>query len=176
MIRNNRIFSAEDKHKLVAAIERAERCWLTDVPHLSVFRSVVRRLPAVRAAAVPADVITMNSRFILENVITGESDCYELVYPADAAIERHQISVLSPPGMTLIGARVGEEMCWASAVGPTVAKVRRLVHQPEAAMRCDGAVEMASRKETRQFSRNLTKGVNQPCCAKRLLRTQTRCG
>jgi regulator of nucleoside diphosphate kinase len=135
MIRNKRIFSAEDKHKLTAAIERAENCWLTDVPHLDVFRSVVRRHPAVRVADVPADVITMNSGFVLQNVITGESGLYELVYPHDASIERHRISVLSPPGMALSGGRVGEELCWASAAGPAVAKVLRLLHQPEAAMR-----------------------------------------
>jgi hypothetical protein len=90
MIRNKRVFSAEDKHRLTAAIERAGNSWLTDVPHLDVFRSVVRRHPAVSAADVSGDVITMNSRFILENVITGESGLYELVYPHDAAIERHR--------------------------------------------------------------------------------------
>jgi regulator of nucleoside diphosphate kinase len=159
VIRNKRIFSAEDKHKLAAAIQRAGHCWLTDVPHLDVFRSVVRRHPAVRVADVPTDVITMNSRFILENVITGESDLYELVYPQDAAIERNRISVLSPPGMTLIGGRIGEEMCWASAAGPTVAKVLRIVHQPEAALRTGGGggrgVVSARRNGTRRFQLQL---------------------
>jgi regulator of nucleoside diphosphate kinase len=154
VIRSNRIFSAEDKHKLTAAIKRAGDCWLTDVPHLDVFRSVVRRHPAVRPGDVPRDVVTMNSRFLLENVITGESGCYELVYPRDAAVERHRISVLSPPGMALIGARVGEELCWASAAGPTVAKVLRLVHQPEAAMRRAATASPAVRRGMLEFSRN----------------------
>ena len=153
MIRNKRVLSAQDKHKLTAAIERAEHSWLSDVPHLDVFRSVVRRHPAVRMADVPADVITMNSRFILENVITGESGLYELAYPHDAAIEQHRISVLSPPGMALIGGRVGEELCWASAAGPTVAKVLRIIHQPEAAMRSDCAVS-TKRNDALLFSRN----------------------
>jgi regulator of nucleoside diphosphate kinase len=154
MIRSKRIFSAEDKHRLIAAVERAGKSWLMDVPHLDVFRSVVRRHPAVRVADVPDDVITMNSGFVLENVITGESGLYELVYPHDAAIERHRISVLSPPGMALIGARVGEELCWSSAVGPTVAKVRRLVHQPEAAMRGVFGAMSARRSDAPLFSRN----------------------
>jgi regulator of nucleoside diphosphate kinase len=159
MIRNNRIFSAEDKPKLTAAIERAGNSWLTDVPHLDVFRAVVRRHPAVRPGDVPVDVVTMNTVFLLENVITGESGCFELVYPSDAAIDRHRISVLSPPGMALIGARVGEEVCWASATGPTVGKVTRVIRQPEAERRVRaGAVATAARVPRRgqvlQFSGN----------------------
>ena len=72
MISNRRTFSAADTERLIAAIDRAAGCWLTHVPHLDVFRSAVRRGRVVRPADVPADVITMNSRFAVENVNTGE--------------------------------------------------------------------------------------------------------
>jgi transcription elongation GreA/GreB family factor len=36
-------------------------------------------------------------------------------------------------GAALLGARVGEEVCWISADGPETAKVERLLYQPESA-------------------------------------------
>jgi hypothetical protein len=56
--------------------------------------------------------------------------------------------------MALIGGRVGEELCWASAAGPTVAKVLRLVHQPEAAMRRVLGDVSTRRNDAPLFSRN----------------------
>ena len=135
MILNRRTFSAADRERVIAAIDRAAGCWLTHVPHLDSFRSVVRRGHVVPPGDVPADVITMNSRFAVEDVITGQSRVYALVYPEGEAIRRGRVSVLSPAGMALLGARVGEEVCWMSTTGPQVAKVRRLFHQPETAFR-----------------------------------------
>jgi regulator of nucleoside diphosphate kinase len=79
----------------------------------------------------------MNSRFVLKYVSTGEWGRYALVYPEEEATYQGRISVLSPMGMALLGAHVGEEVCWTSSAGPEVAKVQRLLYQPEAAMRSD---------------------------------------
>ena len=135
MIRSRRTFSAADAERLVAAIDRAAGCWLMDVPHLELFRSIIRRGHVVPPEDVPADVITMNSRFAVADVSRGQSRVYALVYPEDEALRRGRVSVLSPAGMALLGARVGEEVCWMSTAGPQVATVRRLFHQPETAMR-----------------------------------------
>jgi len=135
MVLNRRTLSAQDAASLADAVNRAGNSWLTYTPHLDFFRSFVRRGRPTPATDVPDDVITMNSRFVLENVNTGESGCYALVYPEQEATRHGRISVLSPAGMALLGARVDEEVCWTSAAGPEVAKVQRLLHQPEAAMR-----------------------------------------
>ena len=154
MIDNRRTFSAADAEKLTAAMDRAAGCWLTDVPHLGAFRSVVRRAHVVPPADVPADVITMNSRFAVENVNTGEWGYYALVYPEQQAIRRGWVSVLSPAGMALLGARVGEEVCWMSAAGPEVAMVRRLFHQPETRMRASTRSRNVARTRSAVLSRN----------------------
>ena len=132
---NKRTLSTLDTRKLRDVVDRAERCWMTDVPHLDVLRSAIRRARTTPPAAFPGDVVTMNSRFVLKNTLTGESSAYELVYPAEEAIHRNRISVLSSAGMALLGARVGEELVWTSTAGPEVGLVHKLLHQPEAATR-----------------------------------------
>ena len=77
----------------------------------------------------------------LVNLTTDEQICYTLVYPEEDAPHAGRISVLSPMGMVLLGARVGDEVCWNSSVGPRAARVARLLYQPEAARR-DGALAM----------------------------------
>jgi len=75
----------------------------------------------------------MNSRFALRDERTGDSICYTLVYPEEDAPHDGKLSVLSPMGMVLYGAKVGEEVCWMSAAGPQVATVEKLLYQPESA-------------------------------------------
>jgi regulator of nucleoside diphosphate kinase len=79
------------------------------------------------------DVITMNSRFVLRDEHTGETIIYTLVYPEEEAPHDGKVSVLSPMGMVLYGAKVGEEVCWMSSSGPQAATVRELLYQPESA-------------------------------------------
>ena len=78
-------------------------------------------------------MITMNSRFALRDEHTGDTICYTLVYPEEEAPRDDKLSVLSPMGMVLYGAKVGEEVCWMSAAGPQVATVEKLLYQPESA-------------------------------------------
>jgi regulator of nucleoside diphosphate kinase len=130
-----RTLSTLDTRKLRAVVDRAERCWITDVPHLDVLRTAIRRARTAQPAAFPGDVITMNSRFALRNMLTDEWSAYELVYPEEEAVHRNKISVLSSAGMSLLGARVGEEVVWTSSAGPEIALVEKLLHQPEASTR-----------------------------------------
>ena len=60
---------------------------------------------------------------------------YTLVYPEDESLRDGTVSILSPMGMALLGARVGEEVHWDSADGPQVARIVELLFQPEAAAR-----------------------------------------
>jgi regulator of nucleoside diphosphate kinase len=75
----------------------------------------------------------MNSRFAVMDLRSGETICYTLVYPEDASLERGKLCVLSPMGMALLGARVGDIAHWNGASGPGSAEVLRLLYQPEAA-------------------------------------------
>ena len=133
MFMHNELTSISDKERLLQAVNRTLDSWVTYAPYLEFFRRKLRRSRTVSAEEVPHDVITMNSRFALRNDNTGETICYTLVYPEDAALHEGKLSVLSTMGVVLYGARVGEKVCWMSSEGPQVATVRRLLYQPESA-------------------------------------------
>jgi regulator of nucleoside diphosphate kinase len=133
MTLNARITSASDVERLLEATDRALRSWLTYAPYLTFFRSELRRARPLPTSDVPSDVITMHSRFALRDHNSGERICYTLVFPEEEAVDRGKISVLSPMGMVIYGARVGEDVSWTSSAGPEVATIMELFYQPEAA-------------------------------------------
>jgi regulator of nucleoside diphosphate kinase len=133
MLLSTQVTSVSDRERLLRAVDRALSSWVTYAPYLDFFRGQLRGSRTLPAAEVPEDVITMNSRFMLRDDHTGDTVCYTLVYPEDEAAHDGKLSVLSPLGMVLYGAKVGEEVCWMSVGGPQVATVKTLLYQPEAA-------------------------------------------
>src|SRR4051812_5693818 len=128
-----RTTSVQDRNRLIDAADRAANSWDTFALSLDWFRRELRRSPAVPPADVPPDMITMNTRFALHDPRSDETICYTLAYPETAAPAQGRLSVLSPMGMALFGAHVGDEVCWISSTGPEVGTVRRVLYQPEAA-------------------------------------------
>ena len=133
MTTTKRILSAGDRERLEPVIDRARGSWLTYAPYLDLFQTELRRSRAVPPSAVPPDVITMNSRFVLSYPDDEGVVCYVLVYPEEEAPQLGKVSVLSPMGTALLGARVGQEVCWIASDGPQAARVQQLLYQPEAA-------------------------------------------
>ena len=132
MLFSRRIITTEDHERLVRAVERASDSWLSYTPHLDLFRRELRRARKVAPSDVPGDVITMDTWFVLSHPRDSGSIVCTLVYPEQETMRRSMVSVLSPMGMSLLGARVGEEVCWMSSDGPELATVLRLIYQPEA--------------------------------------------
>lgn len=95
------------------------------------------------AAIVPSDsiepsVVTMNSTVVLEARPSGEQTTLTLVYPKDANTEHSRVSVLSPMGRALLGARVGDLVrVVVPACGERQFVVAALTFQPEASGRFD---------------------------------------
>ena len=133
MMLSQAIISEADKERVIERIRRARSSWSTYAPLLDWFRTGLDDVPVVPSTEVPDDVITMNSRFAVMDLQTGETISYTLVYPEDEALERGKLCVLSPMGMALLGARVGDVVHWNGASGPGSAEVLRLLYQPEAA-------------------------------------------
>ena len=133
MLLETRRAPANDKERLIDSVDRALDSWATYAPYLEFFGRQVRRSRAIPVNDVPDDVITMNSRFAVMDLRTGETISYTLVYPEDEGPERGKLCVLSPMGMALLGARSGDVVHWNGASGPGSAKVLRILYQPEAA-------------------------------------------
>lgn len=102
-----------------------------DQEHLQELKSELERALVLERTDVPADVVTMHTRVRVLDLSSGESKEYVLVYPVDADVSTHHISVLAPLGTALLGYRAGDEVEWEMPGG-----VRRLriesVAQPSA--------------------------------------------
>jgi regulator of nucleoside diphosphate kinase len=132
MLLCKRIIPERDKQRLIDAANRARTSWVTYAPYLDHFRAELRRSEGVAPEHVPEDMITLNSRFELTDSHTGQTSARTLVYPLER-MSQDDVSALSPAGVALFGARVGDEVCWLTADGPETATIRRLIYQPEAA-------------------------------------------
>lgn len=80
---------------------------------------------------VPKDVVTMNSTVKLRDLDTSELETYTLVFPEDADIANHKLSVLAPVGTAILGQRVGDVLRWRVPDGWRRLKVVRVLYQPE---------------------------------------------
>lgn len=84
------------------------------------------------AAEVPTDVVMVNTRIECTAVASGEAHQWTLVYPDEADYERGCISVLSPTGFALLGARVGQKVeCRPPSGVPVQYIIKRILFRPE---------------------------------------------
>jgi regulator of nucleoside diphosphate kinase len=86
----------------------------------------------VRPEEVPPDVVTMNSRLLLLDMELNEEEEMTLVFPEEADLSQHKISVLAPIGTAMLGRRVGDVFEWQAPAGSIHMQIKELLYQPEA--------------------------------------------
>lgn len=111
---------------LVAALKNSRE----DVKALS---AELDRAHVVIPAEIPRNVITMNSKARLRELVTEDVMTYTLVFPDQADYEARRISVLAPIGMAMLGQREGDEFGWVVPAGRVRLRVEKVIYQPEAA-------------------------------------------
>ena len=100
---------------------------------LSDIEARIQRATLLEPAAVPGDLVTMNSRVVLREVDTCRQHVLVLAFPSCANSRKGRISVLTPLGSVLLAARVGQTLtCPISGILTTVV-VDSILRQPEAA-------------------------------------------
>ena len=117
------------KELLHIGIGFAER----DGPSLETLQGELDRAHIVDPAAVPHDVVTMNSRVRLTDIETKEEQVYTLVFPSEANVEQRKISILAPIGTAILGYRVGDTVKWPVPGGIRTLRLEEILYQPEAA-------------------------------------------
>jgi len=106
----------------------------SDHQAVAALQSELSRARIVSCAAVPTDVVTMNSRIVFEDLESGVLQEATLVYPQDADPARGRVSILAPLGRALLGLRVGQSIFWRRETGPSChLRIAQLAYQPEAA-------------------------------------------
>ncbi len=91
------------------------------------------RAKVVDSTSVRPDVVTMNSRVILEDTDTGEEMDFVLAFPDEADVDKGAISVLAPIGTAILGYSEGDVVEWPVPDGIRHIRIRKIVYQPEAA-------------------------------------------
>lgn len=94
--------------------------------------SELRRAVIVDPTRISSDVITMNSRAVIE--LNGEEEMeVSLVYPTEADPANKKLSILSPIGTALIGYKEGSVIECDVPSGKTKIHIKKVIYQPEAA-------------------------------------------
>jgi len=91
--------------------------------------SEINRAILHTAGRIPPDVVTMHAETTFLDEASDREYRYELVYPKDADIGAHRISILTLVGAGLIGLREGQSILWPDRDGRerllTILKVRQ---------------------------------------------------
>ena len=127
------IISNADRRRLEALIDSARLDPHTREGSLAPLEAELGRARFVPAGEVPPDVVTMRSVVRLRDLDPATAEEYELVYPAEADITRHRISVLAPIGTAILGYRVGDVIEWPVPAGRRRLRVEDVLYQPERA-------------------------------------------
>lgn len=104
----------------------------TPPPSTRALLEVLDNADVVAPQGIAPEVVTMGSQVAVD--IGGRAQTLSVVYPEDADAEAARVSILSPIGAALLGARVGDRVCWQGTGGaPITAQIQAVPFQPEAA-------------------------------------------
>ena len=81
---------------------------------------------------ISGNVITMNSRVLLQDISSEREAELTITYPQDAANRERKVSVFSPIGAALLGKKVGDVVSWKTPAGDGQFEILKVSYQPEA--------------------------------------------
>jgi regulator of nucleoside diphosphate kinase len=132
-VKNPIYVTSQDKQRLEDLLLEVEASDPRKQGDLIALTEELRRAAIVDPKNVPGDVITMNSRAEMRDLVSGETVAFTLVFPSEANIDEEKISVLAPIGAGMLGYRVGDQFEWNVPGGLRRMKVIKVEYQPEAA-------------------------------------------
>ncbi len=122
-----------DLERLKSLIGGMRNRALRDSKHLKELSDELGRAVVVNSQEIPLDVVTMNSRVVLEDLDSGETLELTLSFPSDTDGGEGRVSVLAPIGTAIIGYRKGDVVEWDVPGGRRRLLVKDLPYQPESA-------------------------------------------
>ena len=133
--------AAPARTRLLLSVPDAERLMLqyrfvTNCSEGKVLAELTKRIGEARLvdpSDLPADIVTMNSHVALRRVDGGPRMNCALVFPLCANPRKGRISVLTPLGAALLGARAGQTIAAAEIGSGSPLVLESVLYQPEAA-------------------------------------------
>lgn len=99
--------------------------------YLCALEEELKEAVIVDQKAVPANIITMHSKFKIKDIDTNEENIYTLVFPFDASQEENKLSILTSIGVSVIGSEAGRIFEWESPTGKKNCRIEEILFQPE---------------------------------------------
>jgi regulator of nucleoside diphosphate kinase len=127
------VISDTDHQRLEALVESARYDASLHQDYLDALEGELKRAQIVPQSEVPEEVITMDSVVRLRDLDTDDVDQFQLVYPVDADMAHHRISVLAPVGTAILGYRLRDVIEWPVPAGLRRLRVEMVSYQPEMA-------------------------------------------
>lgn len=132
-MKDRRIYITEaDRARLEELIVVAEEFGGHDRKDLDALARELARAEIVSSKDVHHDVVTMNSKVILQDLDTQEEMTIVLVFPKDANVDVGAISVLAPVGTAILGYSRGDVVEWPVPAGMRRIRIKEILYQPEA--------------------------------------------
>jgi regulator of nucleoside diphosphate kinase len=130
------IITAPDRQRLKKTI-RDLRDIVGDPYHfyLDGLEKRIKNAVIVAHDEVPDDVVTMHSMVRLYDLFPHRRQAITLVYVDEADPVQNKVSVVTPLGTSLLGARLDDMIRWRSRFGDRIARIDSILFQPEAAER-----------------------------------------
>lgn len=122
----------EDARRLNELLIRQRSSNNKDRENLRVLAFELSRATLIAPDRVMPDVVTMNSRVLVEDPADGQTEELTLVFPEEADAAEGRISVVAPIGAALLGCRTDETVEFAVPRGTRTLRVRQILFQPEA--------------------------------------------
>ncbi|MCP4716261.1 MAG: transcription elongation factor GreAB [Deltaproteobacteria bacterium] len=89
------------------------------------------RANIVKPEDMPVDVVTINSKVQMIEIDSDLEVVFTLVYPADADLKMHRISVFSPIGSAVFGRRIDDIIEWRAPTKIMRAEIKKIISQSE---------------------------------------------
>jgi regulator of nucleoside diphosphate kinase len=87
------------------------------LPAAAALSDELTRATVLTPAEMPAGIVKMHSRVECEDATTGDEHVLTLVYPREANVDEHKVSVLAPVGTALLGLSIGQSIDWDAPGG-----------------------------------------------------------
>jgi regulator of nucleoside diphosphate kinase len=126
------IYSEVDAGRLRSAADAAAYMGTVDKRLIRILNHGLNHAQMVQPQAIPPDVVTMRSVIRVTDLTDNTVREISIHYPEEAEPLDGKISVLTPTGLALLGAREGEEVTLDTPGGLRRLRVEKIVYQPEA--------------------------------------------
>lgn len=129
-MRDRILITRDDHDKLSRLVSNRLAVNSTDHEYLESLESELDRAEIVDSEDLPADVVAMNTEVTVQDLDTGDTKVYRLVYPSQTTTQ-NAISVLAPIGTAMLGYRVGDAIKWRVPRGIRRLKILQVLPQTE---------------------------------------------